>query len=321
MSINFTGIRITDSCLHHPNFIFACLMKSKIKSLLLLLIMFLILELILRKAGIGFTGVFINLLTIGLCIFVLFKSLIIPEFINRVILILFLITAMGFLQYYIPLFSGTIWIFTGWILFSFFVFHVLRKKIAGKLLWTLITFILLTTLILNPRKFHNFYRPNCYEEYIRSRYTSTNGLVADYFIDKYKEKDTLKSQHYLTEAKALEAFGEYQKALTNFNKALDLNPDNSRAYHERGFLKLTYLDIDADVAYSAIKDFSRAIRLDSTYTIAYFHRALAYGYLKRKSQSFLDTKIVWETDSILSEDEFRIKYGMSKKSFSIPFHS
>lgn len=144
--------------------------------------------------------------------------------------------------------------------------------------------------------------------------------VADLYIDKYKKTDKVKSDEYFNKALLADSMKDYSRALEFYNMSIDLNPDNPIAYHRRGFLKLNELDIDLEIAYSAVKDFNRAIKLDSSFTMAYYHRSIALGYLNKKGRALLDRKVVWEKDSLLSEEVFKKKYGVLKKSFLIPLH-
>jgi tetratricopeptide (TPR) repeat protein len=181
-------------------------------------------------------------------------------------------------------------------------------------------FIFVTKAFLNERLFHNFYRYSYYEEYIRSKYSEQEGLIADIYIDRNKCIEEEKSKLIFQKAKEADSLNQIDRALRLYNYSIDLNPDDAQAYHRRGFFKLNKLELDKDIAYSAIKDFNRAIRLKPDLTMAYFHRFLATGYLNLKRRSYLDRLKVWNTDSMLSKEAFQSKYGMLKDSFSIPFH-
>lgn len=153
-----------------------------------------------------------------------------------------------------------------------------------------------------------------------SMYTEQQGIVGDLFINKYKDPDILSSEEYFKEAIKAENQKADLTALKLYNKSIDLNPDNPEAYHRRGYLKLTRLELDPDVANSAVKDFSRAIRLNQEFAEAYYHRSVALSYLGNIGRSILDIRKVLEIDSTMSEEAFLAKYGRSKKSFSVPPH-
>jgi tetratricopeptide (TPR) repeat protein len=289
-----------------------------------------ILTLLVRKLGLGYSSYLTDATAILLSFFILKHNVFFNNLIARITSVFFLILCLSLLQHRIPdlflqihgvkeITVNTIFLLT-WMIFSFIIFREIIDNSITLTFWMMISFILGSSVYLNPREFHNFYRHRTYEEYIRSIYTEKNESLADYYIDKYKTTDKIKAGLYLDEAFKAENNGKYDEALESYNKSIDNDPDDPVAYHRRGFLKLTKLDINEDIAHSALKDFDRVIKLDSTYTIAYFHRGMTIGYLGDKHQAAEDFKKVWYADSSLSEDDFRNKYGMSKKSFPVPLH-
>ncbi len=289
------------------------------------------LALFLRKAGFGFSSLLLNASGLFLCIYILSSTTFIINIFKKVLLTIFLVLSIAILQYWIShtITFNILWLIDfplniaiplAWVIFSIFTIKNIRTNKLTATVWLMISFIFSTFLILNPRQFHNFYRANTYEEFIQSKYSEQRGIVADLYIEKYKNTEKEKSERLLNKAITEESLSNYEVALELYNKSIDLNPYNPISIYRRGLLKLTKLDLNSDVAYSAIKDFNRALRLDSTIAVAYFHRGLALGYLKLKGRSYLDMKKVWELDSVLTENEFLNKYGSSKKSFSIPFN-
>jgi tetratricopeptide (TPR) repeat protein len=63
---------------------------------------------------------------------------------------------------------------------------------------------------------------------------------------------------------------EYQGALSDYNQAIKLKPDSAIAYNDRGFLKHYKLQ---DYR-GAVADYNQAIKLDSSFSTAYNNRAL-----------------------------------------------
>ena len=296
-----------------------------------IILIFFSLTILLRKIGFGFSAFLIEISGLILCFTILTGHHFFKNHFRKISLSIFLIISIAILQYWLPseAFLDKFWfkkvplnalVFATWVFFMFFIVKDIRSNILTITICLLISFILFTFLILDPRQFHNFYRSSLYEEFIRSKYPEQSGDLADLYIDKYKRPDKEKAEKYLKSAIDAEGLFDYEMALELYNKSIDLNPDNPFSCYRRGLLKLTRLDLNSDVSYSAIKDFSRTLRLDSTYTVAYFHRSLALGYLGLRMRSFQDMKKVWELDSVLTEDEFQKKYGTSKKSFSKPFH-
>ena len=66
--------------------------------------------------------------------------------------------------------------------------------------------------------------------------------------------------------------GEYALALEDFNKVIELNPEDSDAYYNRGLTHKNQQDYD-----HAIEDYSRAIKLNPRYVNAYNNRGNVYG--------------------------------------------
>ncbi len=299
------------------------------KSAWIILFVF-VLALFFRKAGIAFGSVFISISAFILGFYLLTNSFFFNKIYQRITALIFLFFSVALLQYWfkniqinifgLKEYSINVLIISCWVIFSFFNYQSIKNNILTFSLWLILCIIFSTSVILNPREFHNLYRSSTYEEYIRSRYTEQSGIVADLYIDKYKKVEIERADNLLKEAMLSDSLSDYDKALFFYNKSIDLNPDNVKAYYKRGLLKLIHLDLNFSIANSAVKDFSRVIHLDSNYSEAYFHRGLALGYLGLKGRSFLDMKKVWELDSTISDDLFEKRYGSSKKSFSIPFH-
>ena len=76
---------------------------------------------------------------------------------------------------------------------------------------------------------------------------------------------------------------DYYSAIGFCNQAIELNPNNYRAYHERG-LAYCYLKNYKQ----AIEDYNKAIELDNDYFEAYGNRGIAYCYLKNYKQAIKD---------------------------------
>ena len=69
--------------------------------------------------------------------------------------------------------------------------------------------------------------------------------------------------------------GDFDRAIEDFNKAIDLKPDYAKAYYNRGIAYGDKGDFDR-----AIEDFNKAIDLNPDYAKAYYSRGIAYGDIK-----------------------------------------
>ena len=71
--------------------------------------------------------------------------------------------------------------------------------------------------------------------------------------------------------------GDYKGAIEDFNKVINLTPNNANAYYSRGLTKKkleNYLE--------AIEDYNIAIKLNPSFDIAYYER----GFAKYKLQDY-----------------------------------
>ncbi len=247
-----------------------------------------IVGLILKKAGIGLS----ILLTLPATIFLiieLIRSSVSKnhnstfQVILSAIFSVFFIIVLAQLQYWIPPLRFSLFFWVLWLPFSALFF--LRGKYGWSqiTLWIIVSILLSSAAFMTPRQYHNFYKASYYEDYIRRKYTELNRDVADMYIDRYKDKTPDKKKAHQLYLQAIEAQKEKdnEKALSLYNQSLDLDPDESIVYYDRGYFKLTRLELNSDIAYNAVKDFNRAIKLKPDFADAYLHRALAISYVGR----------------------------------------
>lgn len=77
--------------------------------------------------------------------------------------------------------------------------------------------------------------------------------------------------------------GEYQKALADFNQALEINPKYSRAYYNRGIVYYDNENYD-----KAIEDYSKAIELGLRHYDVFNNRGLAYSAIGKHDLAIQD---------------------------------
>ena len=82
---------------------------------------------------------------------------------------------------------------------------------------------------------------------------------------------------------AYDNLGNYQQAINDYNKAIQLNPQFALAYNNRG---LAYIKLGNHQ--QAINDFNKAIQLNPQYAMAYIARGLAYARVGNYQQSIKD---------------------------------
>ena len=69
--------------------------------------------------------------------------------------------------------------------------------------------------------------------------------------------------------------GDYYGAISDYTKAIELNPNDAAAYHNRGWSKNKLKDYNG-----AIADYNKAIELDPNYTDAYHNRGYSKNILE-----------------------------------------
>ena len=84
--------------------------------------------------------------------------------------------------------------------------------------------------------------------------------------------------------------GEYEKALSDFTKAIEINPMYADAYFFRGVACCSKGQYE-----QAISDFSNAIELNSKHAPAYTSRAVVYYYMGKYAKAWED---VYEAQSL-----------------------
>ena len=82
--------------------------------------------------------------------------------------------------------------------------------------------------------------------------------------------------------------GEYDRALQDYEQAIQLNPDNANAYNNRGIIYRIKGDYER-----AIADYGEAIWLKSgNFPAAFYNRALAYADKGEYDQALTDFDVV-----------------------------
>ncbi|MDG2397085.1 MAG: tetratricopeptide repeat protein [Flavobacteriaceae bacterium] len=107
---------------------------------------------------------------------------------------------------------------------------------------------------------------------IQTGYDNAGGRVPD----QYKpDKSKISVEEIFNIAESKQTSKDYIGAINEYSKALNMKPDYTYAYNNRGFLKYQLKDYNG-----AISDYSKVIDIDPAYPIAYYNRALAKKNLK-----------------------------------------
>ena len=117
--------------------------------------------------------------------------------------------------------------------------------------------------------------------------------IVDFLKEKgAKEEETDFAIVYYNSGKTYGALGEYQKAIEEYTKAVELNPQYvDRAYYNRGW---AYFNLEE--YQKAIEEYTKVVELIPYYTDAYHGRGRAYGALEEYQKAIEDYTKVMELD-------------------------
>ena len=109
---------------------------------------------------------------------------------------------------------------------------------------------------------------------IPSRYLNTLLTLAKPAKPLSQANQTISAEAYLRRGDACYDLGLYNRAIANYDKVIQLEPDYARAYYNRGLAKG-----QLGQYFAAISDFDKAIQLKPDNANAYYNRGLAKGQL------------------------------------------
>ena len=183
---------------------------------------------------------------------------------------------------------------------SFIIFQVINRTLSSIPVWKWI--LLLTACccgMMSSRQFHHMIRKSYFENYVSDRFPA-GSLEAVKIINEntpYRIENINKA-HVL--------FLQAIKAYNNKNAedcfdlvchAIDLNPDQPKAYLLRGKTLLLLMELNEENSNRAIKDFTRTIALDSNLGEAYFRRAMAMKYRNHNAHVCTDLEKAYRSDT------------------------
>ncbi len=134
-----------------------------------------------------------------------------------------------------------------------------------------------TGLILSiPEKVNaesaNFYFDRGYKKYVKGDYY---GSISDF--TKAIEIDPKDSGAYYNRAIVKHDLEDYYRAISDYTKAIEIDPNYKEAYYNRGLVKE-----DLNDNYGAISDYTKAIEIDPNYAKSYNNR----GRLKHSLEDY-----------------------------------
>lgn len=114
--------------------------------------------------------------------------------------------------------------------------------------------------------------------------TAENFFEAKSFDATIFDEKIIEKENALAEGLNLYYQGKYQESINYYTEILKENPDNEVAYNRRG--NVYYLKLNE--YYLAIADYSRALKINSTYWKPYFNRGNVYEILGNYGEAISD---------------------------------
>jgi len=90
-----------------------------------------------------------------------------------------------------------------------------------------------------------------------------------------RQNDSTTADFYFKRGGIRQDFLDNTKAITDYDKSLQMDPNNATAYYNRGLAKLDLILLD-----EAIADFTKSLEIDPNQSHAYNNRGLCYYGLK-----------------------------------------
>lgn len=105
---------------------------------------------------------------------------------------------------------------------------------------------------------------------------------------------------YFYRAVAYQALEDFDEAMLDYTKALQLNPKMTDAYYNRARITLTRKDIENPDIFGAVKDLEKAIELDENFIDALYAMACAQKKLENYNEAleYLNRILEIEPDAI-----------------------
>ena len=102
---------------------------------------------------------------------------------------------------------------------------------------------------------------------------------------------------------------EYSQAIADYSKAIEINPNYADAYYNRGLIHYNLKEYD-----QAIADYSQAIEINPNYANAHYNRGLVYDNLEEYEQAILDIE---KASELYRQQGNQEAYQNSQQSISL----
>jgi tetratricopeptide (TPR) repeat protein len=118
------------------------------------------------------------------------------------------------------------------------------------------------------------------------------GLALAAFASSGNVAGFLISYYYFQQGYAHVEAGEYERAIEDYDRAIDIDPDDALAYNDRGVAYFALGEYER-----AIEDYDRAIEIDPDFDLPYYGRGFAHKQLGNTEQAIADFERFLELSS------------------------
>lgn len=131
-------------------------------------------------------------------------------------------------------------------------------------------------------------------------------------FNKAIDQDGKNHKAYYMRGNIKKLFEDQHGAMKDFNMAIELNPEDFEAHYERGNIKFALQDY-----YGAIADFTRTIELNENFVEAYYKRGQAKHQLEAYSDAINDCSKILEinpknVDAYFLRGILRLEHGQTE---------
>ena len=125
-----------------------------------------------------------------------------------------------------------------------------------------------------------------------------------------QEQQSISAETYMLWGNAKSKIGEYESAISDYYKVIQLQPDDAEAYHNMGLAK-----INLEQHFDALADFDIAIRLKPEYARAYSNRGIVKAQLGQFADAISDLDSAIRFDRELTSAYYNrgLMYAMLEK--------
>ena len=110
--------------------------------------------------------------------------------------------------------------------------------------------------------------------------------IIGYFTDasaQQKQTELRDAEAYYNRGNVYDEKSQLDQAISDFTKALEINPRYAEAYNNRGLAYDEKGQLD-----QAFSDFNKALEINPRYAVAYYNRGIAYYFKREYEKSWKD---------------------------------